>query len=108
MGSILTNLDIYDHIWTHLDQFGPIWTHLDPFGPIWTQNHNHDFILLYRYVFIHEALLEAVCAGSTEIPCRNLHQYIQSLMQTEPGENITSMEMEFKKLSNIASTEPQR
>ena len=61
-----------------------------------------------QYVFIHEALLEAVMAGSTEIPCRNLHQYIQSLMQTEPGENITSMELEFKKLSNLATTEPQR
>ena len=47
-------------------------------------------------------------AGTTEIPCRNLHQYIQSLMQTEPGENITSMELEFKKLSNLATTEPQR
>ena len=61
-----------------------------------------------QYVFIHEALLEAVMAGTTEIPCRNLHQYIQSLMQTEPGENITSMELEFKKLSNLATTEPQR
>ena len=38
-----------------------------------------------QYVFIHEALLEAVMAGYTEIPCRSLHHHIQQLMQTEPG-----------------------
>jgi len=61
-----------------------------------------------QYVFIHEALLEAVMAGYTEIPCRSLHQYIQQLMQTEPGENITSMELEFKKLSTLTAEPQQR
>lgn len=60
-----------------------------------------------QYVFIHEALLEAVMTGYTEVPCRSLHHHMQQLMQTEPGENITTMEMEFKKLANAAS-EPAR
>ncbi|XP_049808964.1 tyrosine-protein phosphatase Lar [Schistocerca nitens] len=54
-----------------------------------------------QYIFIHDALLEAVIVGNTEVPARNLHTHIQKLMQTEPGENITGMELEFKKLSNI-------
>ncbi|XP_065084231.1 tyrosine-protein phosphatase Lar isoform X2 [Ochlerotatus camptorhynchus] len=54
-----------------------------------------------QYIFIHDALLEAVICGSTEVPARSLHNHIQKLMQTEPGENITGMEMEFKKLSNV-------
>ena len=44
-----------------------------------------------QYVFIHEALLEAVMAGYTEIPCRSLHHHIQQLMQTEPGKKKLSV-----------------
>lgn len=54
-----------------------------------------------QYIFIHDALLEAVICGQTEVPARNLHSHIQKLMQLEPGENITGMEHEFKKLGNI-------
>ncbi|XP_053675759.1 tyrosine-protein phosphatase Lar [Anopheles nili] len=54
-----------------------------------------------QYIFIHDALLEAVICGNTEVPARSLHNHIQKLMQTEQGENITGMEMEFKKLSNV-------
>jgi len=68
-----------------------------------------------QYIFIHDALLEAVVTGYTEVPCRSLHHHIQQLMQTtEVGEGgavgaggppgsppITGMELEFKKLSNV-------
>ncbi|XP_046660336.1 tyrosine-protein phosphatase Lar isoform X3 [Homalodisca vitripennis] len=54
-----------------------------------------------QYIFIHDALLEAVICGNTEVPARNLHQHINRLMQTELGDPITGMELEFKKLSNI-------
>ncbi|XP_076263869.1 tyrosine-protein phosphatase Lar isoform X2 [Rhynchophorus ferrugineus] len=54
-----------------------------------------------QYIFIHDALLEAYICGLTEVQARNLHSHIQKLMQLEPGENITGMEHEFKKLSNI-------
>ncbi|KAK9700492.1 EPTP domain [Popillia japonica] len=54
-----------------------------------------------QYIFIHDALMEAVICGHTEVPARNLHSHIQKLMQPEIGENIIGMELEFKKLSNI-------
>ncbi|XP_026825719.1 tyrosine-protein phosphatase Lar isoform X4 [Ooceraea biroi] len=53
-----------------------------------------------QYIFIHDALLEAVICGNTEVPARNLHSHIEKLMQPEI-DNITGMELEFKKLSNI-------
>lgn len=54
-----------------------------------------------QYIFIHDALLEAVICGNTEVAARNLHTHIQKLMHPEVGENVTGMELEFKKLSNI-------
>ncbi|XP_072563702.1 receptor-type tyrosine-protein phosphatase delta-like isoform X7 [Paramormyrops kingsleyae] len=53
-----------------------------------------------QYVFIHDALLEAVTCGNTEVPARNLYAYIQKLTQIESGENVTGMELEFKRLAN--------
>ncbi|XP_036372819.1 receptor-type tyrosine-protein phosphatase delta-like isoform X10 [Megalops cyprinoides] len=53
-----------------------------------------------QYTFIHDALLEAVTCGNTEVPARNLYAYIQKLTQIESGENVTGMELEFKRLAN--------
>ncbi|XP_035493690.1 protein tyrosine phosphatase receptor type Db isoform X24 [Scophthalmus maximus] len=53
-----------------------------------------------QYIFIHDALLEAVTCGNTEVPARNLYSYIQRLTQVEPGENVTGMELEFKRLAS--------
>ncbi|XP_061744738.1 protein tyrosine phosphatase receptor type Fa isoform X6 [Nerophis ophidion] len=53
-----------------------------------------------QYVFIHEALLEAATCGLTEVPARNLYVHIQKLSQVPPGEAVTAMELEFKKLAN--------
>ena len=49
-----------------------------------------------QYIFIHDALLEAVQCGNTEVPARNLAAHIQKLTQPEPGETVTGMELEFK------------
>ncbi|XP_037325977.2 protein tyrosine phosphatase receptor type Fa isoform X5 [Pungitius pungitius] len=53
-----------------------------------------------QYIFIHEALLEAATSGNTEVPARNLYAHIQKLAQTPPGETVTAMELEFKKLAS--------
>ncbi|XP_053711402.1 receptor-type tyrosine-protein phosphatase delta-like isoform X16 [Synchiropus splendidus] len=53
-----------------------------------------------QYIFIYDALLEAVTCGNTEVPARNLYSYIQRLTQIEPGENVTGMELEFKRLAS--------
>ncbi|XP_049334870.1 receptor-type tyrosine-protein phosphatase F isoform X10 [Astyanax mexicanus] len=53
-----------------------------------------------QYVFIHEALLEAATCGNTEVPARNLYAHIQKLSQPPPGDTVTAMELEFKRLAN--------
>nr|XP_046176030.1 receptor-type tyrosine-protein phosphatase S-like isoform X33 [Oncorhynchus gorbuscha] len=53
-----------------------------------------------QYVFIHDALQEAVTCGTTEVPARNLYAYIQKLTGIEGGENVSGMELEFKRLAN--------
>ncbi|XP_031430443.1 protein tyrosine phosphatase receptor type Fa isoform X9 [Clupea harengus] len=53
-----------------------------------------------QYIFIHEALLEAATCGQTEVPARNLYAHIQKLTQVPPGDTVTAMELEFKKLAN--------
>ncbi|XP_064554284.1 tyrosine-protein phosphatase Lar isoform X4 [Drosophila montana] len=54
-----------------------------------------------QYIFIHDAILEAIICGLTEVAARNLHSHLQKLLTTEPGESISGMEVEFKKLSNV-------
>uniref|UniRef100_A0A3B3DUG5 protein-tyrosine-phosphatase n=1 Tax=Oryzias melastigma TaxID=30732 RepID=A0A3B3DUG5_ORYME len=53
-----------------------------------------------QYSFIHEALLEAVACGITEVAARSLYSYMQKLSKVEPGEHVTGMELEFKRLAN--------
>ncbi|XP_060934460.1 protein tyrosine phosphatase receptor type Fa isoform X5 [Limanda limanda] len=53
-----------------------------------------------QYIFIHEALLEAAICGNTEVPARSLYAHIQKLTHIPPGETVTTMELEFKKLAN--------
>jgi len=49
-----------------------------------------------QYVFLYEALLEAVESGNTEISADNLFVHVQHLTHLAPGETITGMELEFK------------
>ncbi|XP_055342450.1 tyrosine-protein phosphatase Lar-like isoform X3 [Paramacrobiotus metropolitanus] len=55
-----------------------------------------------QYIFIYDAVLEAVEAGFTEVRAGNLHQRLQKLMQPVGGpESITAMELEFRKLAPV-------
>ena len=49
-----------------------------------------------QYIFIHDAILEAIQSGNTEIPARNLYLQIQKLTERIPGESFTGMDLEFK------------
>ncbi|ESO06781.1 hypothetical protein HELRODRAFT_98742 [Helobdella robusta] len=62
-----------------------------------------------QYVFVHDAILEGVVCGCTEIPARNLYAHMQKLMSLEPesASNLSLMEMEFKKLSTTKITSSQ-
>ena len=49
-----------------------------------------------QYVFIHEALLEAVESRNTEVPADNLYMHVQQLTHVDPPNSVTGMEHEFK------------
>jgi len=49
-----------------------------------------------QYIFIHDAVLEAVLCGNTEIPARNLYSHIQRLTERGTVDGITAMEREFR------------
>lgn len=57
-----------------------------------------------QYIFIYDSVLEAVIAGNTEVSSRNLFNQIQLLMQIVPGENCSGMELEFKKIASMKTS----
>ena len=54
-----------------------------------------------QYIFIHDALLEAVTCGETEVSVRNLPMHIQQLSQMDVGTTVTGMELEFKVITLV-------
>uniref|UniRef100_A0A1I7WV75 protein-tyrosine-phosphatase n=1 Tax=Heterorhabditis bacteriophora TaxID=37862 RepID=A0A1I7WV75_HETBA len=57
-----------------------------------------------QYVFIHDAVLDAVNSGSTEVPASKLHQHMHALQQTAPIEGVSGIELEFRHLSTLKWT----
>ena len=49
-----------------------------------------------QYIFIHDAILEAINCGNTELPARNLFNHLHKLTTPQDGSSITGMELEFK------------
>ncbi|CAF1133263.1 unnamed protein product [Adineta ricciae] len=54
-----------------------------------------------QYIFIYEAIHEAIQSGFTEVPARNLLTHLQRLLQPLNDSSLTEMELEFKRLANI-------
>ena len=52
-----------------------------------------------QYIFIHDALLEAVSCGNTEVHARNLLYHIKQLTETSQG-GMAGLADEFRKLNN--------
>lgn len=48
-----------------------------------------------QYIFIHDAVLDAVNSGSTEVPASRLHQHVQALKQPS-NDQISGIDMEFR------------
>jgi len=51
-----------------------------------------------QYIFIHEALLEAVESGDSEVPAELLFLHVQRLTHIDPTTGTTPVELEFNKL----------
>ena len=51
-------------------------------------------------MFLHDALIEALNCGNTEINAMNLRQYISDLEKNAEGESCTNLELQFK-VSNV-------
>ena len=49
-----------------------------------------------QYIFIHDAVLEAVTYGDTQITARDLREAIQQLDQQDPQTHTTGFENQFK------------
>ena len=49
-----------------------------------------------QYIFIHDAVMEAVLCGNTEVPARNLYAHIQRLTDRGLADAITGIEREFR------------
>lgn len=53
-----------------------------------------------QYVFLHDALLEALECGETEVSARNLFNHYKYLSAVDPETRKTRLELEFNKLAS--------
>lgn len=83
---------------------------LDAYGHVTLMRSQRNYMVQTeeQYVFIYDALLEAVTCGNTEVPARNLYAYIQRLTQAEPPDSISGMEQEFKVRARFQHCSPRR
>jgi len=49
-----------------------------------------------QYVFIHDALVEAIQSGVTEVPARSLYAHLQRLSCIDASKSCNGIELEFK------------
>ena len=80
-----------------------LWTSLQRFPYICSSAYasliDSSFHVQEQYIFIHDALLEAVSCGNTEVHARNLLYHIKRL--TEPCQGgMAGLAEEFRKLNN--------
>ena len=56
----------------------------------------HNIVMQEQYIFIHDAILEAVTCGDTQISASNLRRSIQKLSYSDPETNYIGFESQFK------------
>ena len=61
-----------------------------------TQSAINCWFIQEQYVFIHDAILESVTCGDTEISSANLRLVLQKMSKVNPKDNATSFQTQFK------------
>ena len=54
------------------------------------------WLIQEQYVFIHDAILESVTCGDTEISSANLRLVLQKMSNVNPKDNATAFQTQFK------------
>ena len=49
-----------------------------------------------QYVFIHDALLEAIMCGDNSIPAPELRKRLQDLMEVDPDSKKSKLQLQFE------------
>ena len=60
-----------------------------------------------QYVFIHDAILESVTCGDTQISAGDLRKQIQKLSQVAQGKNCTGFQYQFQILEQVTPNPDQ-
>ena len=58
----------------------------------------HTIMIIYKeqYIFLHDAVLESVTCGDTEISSANLRLAVRKLNKINPADNTTMLQTQFK------------
>ena len=69
---------------------------VDVFGYVSSLRRNRNLMVQVeqQYVFIHEALLEAIHSGYTEVQAMELRAHIKNLMEVNPNTGMYSIDFE--------------
>ena len=101
----------YTHTYTHTHTHTHIHTHTHTYTHTHTHTHTHTFTQTHihtqpQYVFIHDALLEAIECGITEVAARDLRDQYKKLGVVDIDVGKNGLEIEFDKLSSTVHSQP--
>ena len=63
-----------------------------------------NIVMQEQYIFIHDAILEAVTCGDTQISASNLRRSIQKLSYSDPETNYIGFESQFKAYISVVAS----
>jgi protein tyrosine phosphatase len=73
---------------------------VDIYGLVWKMRRDRVNMIqtVEQYIFVYDALLEALKAGNTAIPCSSFRQEYKSLCEVDPVKNKSKLQEQFETL----------